>query len=282
MKSSFFTPPYGDEAIIAWLDGEMSAPDALRFEAAFREDRQLAARTAELKSIPRNYQQAFAPLLAQAPVARMQSRLDAHLAAMPAPDSAAPPPAFSRRAMIAASLAFLLIGSGLGYLARPAPGEPDESENIRDLEARYMSLYSAETLLDMDSSPAILQRGLTRTAEDIGLALNPQQLALPGAELKMVRILRYERTTIAQIAWIHAAYGPMALCISAASPQNETRIVAERRHDMNLAWWRANGYQFVLIGRNPRAQLHDNARKLQDLLSQAMSPFGAMTGDSGR
>ncbi|AYW54026.1 anti-sigma factor family protein [Raoultella ornithinolytica] len=267
MKSSFFTPPYGDEAIIAWLDGEMSAPDALRFEAAFREDRQLAARTAELKSIPRNYQQAFAPLLEQAPVARMQSRLDAHLAAMPAPDSAAPPPAFSRRAMIAASLAFLLIGSGLGYLARPAPGEPDESENIRDLEARYMSLYSAETLLDMDSSPAILQRGLTRTAEDIGLALNPQQLALPGAELKMVRILRYERITIAQIAWIHAAYGPMALCISAASPQNETRIVAERRHDMNLAWWRANGYQFVLIGRNPRAQLHDNARKLQDLLS---------------
>ena len=267
MKSPFFTPPYGDEAIIAWLDGEMSAPDALRFEAAFREDRQLAARTAELKSIPRNYQQAFAPLLAQAPVARMQSRLDAHLAAMPAPDSAAPPPVFSRRAMIAASLAFLLIGSGLGYLARPDPGEPDESENIRDLEARYMSLYSAETLLDIDSSPAILQRGLTRTAEDIGLALNPQQLALPGAELKMVRILRYERTTIAQIAWIHAAYGPMALCISAASPQNETRIVAERRHDMNLAWWRANGYQFVLIGRNPRAQLHDNARKLQDLLS---------------
>ena len=97
MKSSFFTPPYGDEAIIAWLDGEMSAPDALRFEAAFREDRQLAARTAELKSIPRNYQQAFAPLLEQAPVARMQSRLDAHLAAMPAPKSSAPLPAFSRR-----------------------------------------------------------------------------------------------------------------------------------------------------------------------------------------
>lgn len=267
MKSSFFTPPYGDEAIIAWLDGEMSAPDALRFEAAFREDRQLAARTAELKSIAQNYQQAFAPLLEQAPVARMRSRLDAHLAAMPAPKSSAPLPAFSRRAMIAASLTFLLIGSGLGYLARPDAGEPDESENIRDLEARYMSLYSAETLLDMDSSPAILQRGLARTAEDIGLALKPQQLALPGAELKMVRILRYERTTIAQIAWIQAAYGPMALCISPDSPQNDTRIAAERRHGMNLAWWRANGYQFVLIGRNPGAQLHDNARQLQDLLS---------------
>ncbi len=267
MKSSFFTPPYSDEAIIAWLDGEMSDPDARRFEAAFREDRQLAARTAELKNIPQNYQQAFAPLLEQAPVARMQSQLDAHLAAMPAPDSPARAPAFSRRAMIAASLTFLLLGSSLGYLAHPEANETDESENIRDLEARYMSLYSAETLLDMDSSPAILQRGLTRTAEDIGLALNPQQLALPGAELKMVRILRYERTTIAQIAWIHAAYGPMALCISPARQQNDTRINAERRHGMNLAWWHANGYQFVLIGRNPDAQLHANARELQSVLS---------------
>ncbi len=67
----------------------------------------------------------------------------------------------------------------------------------------------------------------------------------------MVRILRYERTTIAQIARIHAAYGPMALCISPDSPQNDTGIAAERRHGMNLARWRANGYQFVLIGRNP-------------------------------
>ncbi|BBV77539.1 hypothetical protein GR294_00525 [Raoultella sp. Lac2] len=267
MKSSFFTPPYSDEAIIAWLDGEMSAPDARRFEAALREDRQLAARTAELKSKPQNYQQAFAPLLEQAPVARMQSRLDAQLAALSAADIPTRPPAFSRRAMIAASLTFLLIGSGLGYLARPEADEPDESENIRDLEARYMSLYSAETLLDLDSSPAILQRGLTRTAEDIGLALKPQQLALPGAELKMVRILRYERTTIAQIAWIHAAYGPMALCISTASQQNDARINAERRHGMNLAWWRANGYQFVLIGRNPDAQLQANASELQRLLS---------------
>jgi hypothetical protein len=64
----------------------MSAPDARRFEAALREDRQLAARTAELKSKPQNYQQAFAPLLEQAPVARMQSRLDAQLAALSAAD----------------------------------------------------------------------------------------------------------------------------------------------------------------------------------------------------
>lgn len=267
MKSSVFTSPYSDEAIVAWLDGEMNASDARRFEAAFRDDRQLAARADELMRSNLNYRQAFAPLLEQAPVPRMQGQLDAWLATLPASDSAVRPPAFSRRAMVAASLGFLLLGSGLGYLAQPGAGEPDESENIRDLEARYMSLYSTETLLDMDSSPAVIQRGLARTVEDIGLPLSQRQLAIPGAELKMVRMLRYERTAIAQIAWIHAAYGPMALCISPADAQEGGKVSTERRHGMNLAWWCARGYQFVLIGRNPVAQLHDDARALQSLLS---------------
>ncbi len=63
-------------------------------------------------------------------------------------------------------------------------------------------------------SPTALQRGLTRTAQDLGLQANEQQLVLSGAELKMVRMLRYDSTSIAQIAWMHADYGPMALCIS--------------------------------------------------------------------
>ncbi|MFK3704427.1 anti-sigma factor family protein [Klebsiella sp. NPDC088457] len=267
MKSLCFTPPYGDEAIVAWLDGEMSEADARRFEAAFRDDPLLAGRIAELMGNNQHYPQAFAPLLDEAPVARMQSRLDAQLAALPAADGGVAHPQFSRRAMIAASLSFLLIGSGLGYLARPGASAPDDSENIRDLEARYMSLYSTETLLDMDSSPAVLQRGLARTTEDIGLTLSEQQLTLPGAELKMVRMLRYDSTTITQIAWIHAEYGPMALCISPDRQQSSAAINAEQRHGMNIAWWRNRGYQFVLLGRNPGAQLHTNARQLQRLLA---------------
>jgi hypothetical protein len=57
----------------------------------------------------------------------------------------------------------LVLGSGLGYLVRPASEKQDENEQIRDLEAQYMSLYSAETLVDVDSGAALLQKGLTRT-----------------------------------------------------------------------------------------------------------------------
>ena len=267
MKSLSFTPPYSDEAIVAWLDGEMSDADARSFEAAFKSDGQLAARTAELMSSNQNYRQAFAPLLDEAPLERMQARLDAQLAKVEDSRATAPRPSFSRRAMIAASLSFLLIGSGLGYLARPAADEQDENENIRDLEARYMSLYSAETLLDLDSSPPLLQRGLARTAEDLGLHLNEQQLRLQGAELKMVRMLRYDSTSIAQIAWMHAEYGPMALCISPQRQPGRAEISSERRHGMNLTWWQDRGYQFVLIGRNPGAELQSSARTLQAALS---------------
>jgi anti-sigma factor RsiW len=177
-----------------------------------------------------------------------------------------PAKGYSRRALIAASVSFLLVGSGIGFLARPEDDEKDESQNIRDLEARYMSLYSAETLADTPNDTAMLQRGLERTRLDLGLQLHPQQLHLPGAELKMVRILRYERTSIAQIAWLHADYGPMALCISPA-PQDTNPIAREQRHGMQLAWWKRNGYQYVLIGRNPSAQLAATAETLQTVLS---------------
>lgn len=41
----------------------------------------------------------------------------------------------------------------------------------------------------------------------------------------------------------------------------------EQRHQMNLVWWHSDGYQFVLIGRNPTSQLKQNALTLQAALS---------------
>lgn len=261
MNRETFTPPWRDEAIVAWLDGEMMPQEAAEFEQAMAEDPELAARAANFRQSSLDFEQAFAPLLEQAPQARMAQQL----AAITAPES---PPAkgYSRRALIAASVSFLLVGSSIGFLARPSDDEQDESQAIRDLEARYMSLYSAETLADMPGDALSLKRGLDRTRLDLGLQLHPQQLHVAGAELKMVRILRYERTSIAQIAWLHADYGPMALCISPA-PHNTNPIAREQRHGMQLAWWTRDGYQYVLIGRNPSAQLASTAETLQAALT---------------
>lgn len=267
MNTPHFAPPYSDEALVAWLDGEMDPADARRLEAQLATDPELAGRVDELMKSQLDFDAAFAPLLDKAPEAKMQRQLDALLAA-PAPEPlVVSTSGVSRRSLIAASLSFLVIGSGLGYLARPAKTRLSESEKIRDLEAQYMSLYSAETLLDADNSPAALQHGLARTAQDIGLRLNTLQLSLPDAELKMVRMLRYDSTSIAQIAWIHAEYGPMALCISPDDHPASTGLEREQRHDMRLVWWHHGGYQFVLIGRNPEGELAASASALKTALS---------------
>lgn len=266
MNTLRFTPPYDDEAIVAWLDGQMTEADARQFSRLLRSEEILAGRTAELMKSNQDYQQAFAPLLDEAPDARMLARLDAHLAG-----AVAVRPGVSRRAMIAASVVFLLTGVGIGYLARPVVDDGKEAlhedASIRDLEAHYMSLYSAETLLDVDSSPLVLRRGLARLAGDMGLQLQESQLVLAGSELKMVRILRYERTPIAQIAWNHADYGPMALCVSAHKQGGGSAISSEQRYGMNIVWWRSPQYQYALIARTPVAQLQATARQLQAALS---------------
>jgi len=270
MNRLHFSPPYSDEALVAWLDGEMAPEDARQFASLLENDAELAERVDELMKSQLDFDAAFAPLLDKAPEAKLQRQLDTLLAAPrqePAAATVAATSGVSRRSLIAASLSFLVIGSGLGYLARPAKTRLSESEKIRDLEAQYMSLYSAETLLDADNSPAALQHGLARTAQDIGLRLHARQLALPDAELKMVRMLRYDSTSIAQIAWIHAEYGPMALCISPDEQPATSGLQREQRHDMRLVWWHHGGYQFVLIGRNPDGELAASADALKKSLN---------------
>lgn len=257
MKAARFSSPYADEAIVAWLDGEMRADEALAFENELKRSEALSARTAELMKSNQPFAEAFAPMLDDAPLERMAPRLAHLLATTPSA------PQVSRRALIAASVSFLLVGSGIGFLARPAiKAEQGESEKIRELEAQYMSLYSAETLADVDSSPPVLQQSLARTARDLDLHFTPAQLTLPEATLKSVRMLRYDDALITQIAWNHSSYGPMALCISREDHQQTTDLAQEKRQGMNVVWWHKAGYQYVLIGRNPAQQLKKTAQAL--------------------
>ncbi|PKH21911.1 hypothetical protein CIG19_15340 [Enterobacterales bacterium CwR94] len=267
MTASRFCPPYTDEAIVAWLDGEMRADEQLAFEKALKRDQTLSSRTAELMKSNQPFAEAFAPLLEDAPLARMTSRLEDVLSTTPenAPQKAVQ---VSRRALIAASVSVFVVGSSVGFLARSlAPSHRDESEKIRELEAQYMSLYSPETLADVDSSQEVLQRALARVMRDLELPLNIKQLTLLDASLKSVRMLRYDDALISQIAWNHHSYGPMALCISRDAAAQSVALQQEKRHGMNLAWWHQAGYQYVLIGRNPAQQLKTLALQLSHRLA---------------
>lgn len=100
MNAHRFTAPYNDEAIVAWIDGEMCHADAQKFEEELRRDERLRA-TAELMKSNADYPGAFAAMLDDAPLEKMQARL----AELPDPKPATPA-GVSRRALIAASVSF--------------------------------------------------------------------------------------------------------------------------------------------------------------------------------
>lgn len=100
-----------------------------------------------------------------------------------------------------------------------------------------MSLYSAETVADTPNDTVMLQRSLDRTRLDFGLQLHPKQLSLPGDELKMMRILRYERTSIAQIDWLHADYGALYLACAALYEPNCQRTAPRHAAGMEDSQW---------------------------------------------
>ncbi|QKJ85169.1 hypothetical protein PMPD1_0186 [Paramixta manurensis] len=260
-----FSAPYNDEAIVAWLDGEMSEVEREAFDQHLNSDSALAARTAELMHSNLPWQQAFEPLLDDAPEARMQAKLDTLLQPQPASSVAAK--GISRRNLIAASLGFLAVGVLTGRFLLPQNAEVRGEPKVRELIAQYMSLYSTETLADIDATPTAIQRGLNRMHQDLGLSLADQTIQVPGTELKSVRMLRYDSTSIAQIAYLHPDYGPMALCVSRAAGEASSSLNHEVRRGLNLVWWHQKGYQYVLIGHNPPDDLEKSGRLLQQRIA---------------
>lgn len=261
MTRQSFSAPWSDEAIVAWLDGEMREDERHAFEQQLNNDAALAARVEPLMQSNQPWQQAFAPLLEEAPVNRMQAKLNI-LLHQPVN---VPPQAkgVSRRSLIAASLSFLAVGVLAGRFIRPGEQKLSGEPEIRDLIAQYMSLYSAETLADINVTPQALQNGLNRMQQDIGLRLQQAEVEIPEAELKSVRMLRYDSTSIAQMAYLHASYGPMALCISRSKAADSPALKHEVRRGLNLVWWRSKGYEYVLIGRNPQQDLQQSGELLQ-------------------
>lgn len=261
MTRQSFSAPWSDEAIVAWLDGEMRGDERHAFEQQLNDDATLAARVEQLMQSNQPWEQAFAPLLEEAPMHRMQAKLNVllHQPVNAQPQSKG----VSRRSLIAASLSFLTVGVIAGRFIRPGEQKLSGAPEIRDLIAQYMSLYSAETLADINVTPLALQNGLNRMQQDIGLRLQQAEVEIPDAELKSVRMLRYDSTSIAQIAYLHASYGPMALCISRSKADDSPTLKHEVRRGLNLVWWRSKGYEYVLIGRNPQQDLQQSGERLQ-------------------
>ncbi|MBU9811765.1 anti-sigma factor [Rahnella sp. C60] len=246
--------PYADEVLVAYLDNQLSESQRAKFDAQLSQDDVLTRRLAQMSRSNLPFHDAFGAMLQEAPVGKLQAALDA------IPDARGTgSPGLSRRALLAASLSFLAVGLLAGRYSTLFTSE----DNWRARVADYMSLYTAQTLADVYDSAGQQKIQLARVQNTLGIPLSPAALAVQGADLKDARMLHYDDDDIAQITYLDARYGPMALCITRSKSVENTSLQREIRRGMNVVYWRTAGYNFMLIGHSPATTLAAHAAALQ-------------------
>ncbi|TAX70631.1 anti-sigma factor [Rhizobium leguminosarum] len=236
-----------DEDLTAFIDGELTPEEAARIEAIVNEDESTAERLEFLARASLPFEQAFAPLLAEAPRQKLQTMLAA-IPAQPSEKSNAAPAFASRRRFLGALAASLVAGIAIdrAVIGRSFSAK-DENSEWRAVVADYISLYTPETLAGPVPERDVQASQLAGLDEKLGLSLSPEAVSLPGIDFKRALMLQYDGKPLAQVAYLDPETGPMALCIvrSDAGPKAPD---LESRNGMNVVYWSNGTHAFMLIG----------------------------------
>ncbi len=261
-----------DEDLVAYLDGELTSDARARMARRLADDHDLQRRLVLLSGGYRPFREAFAPLLDQAP----QARLEAMLVSLPEPTGSSEavrlPHGWGRTARaMAAGLLLFLAGLGSGWLAttltpmlrEQTAGESASDDNWRQAVAEYLTLYTVETLATIPDIATVREQELAAVGGRMGIALSPQKIALANMFFKRAQLLEYDDKPLGQIIYLDPENGPMALCIIADGTSNAGHQM-EQREGLNIVYWSQGRYSFMLIGKAPVPRLQEHASALLD------------------
>jgi anti-sigma factor RsiW len=280
-----------DEKLVAYIDGELDASEQQVMAEALMHNADARDRLDLLKQGGRNFSDAFDFLLNAAPEARLQAIYADALAGKTSassngrstdPRGGENVVSLSARrrtvgtslwqmAAAAAILAFVFAGGMLagGFFKGPqtvlVEAPSDGKPGWREAAARYVALFSKETLAGMPADPSQRHANLQSVETALGIKLEGERIAMPNLEFHGTQLLNFDGKPLAQIAYLHGDT-PLALCIiRTANPSHAP--ATETRHGLNVVHWIANGYGFMVIGGVPGEDLNKIAQEFQARLS---------------
>ncbi|WP_299850682.1 hypothetical protein [uncultured Roseovarius sp.] len=242
---------FSDQDLSCYLDGETSGPMSEAIDRALATDPALRQRLAELKA----GEEAFAAAMVAAAQAAP---------AMPEIAQSLPVPA---NRPLRAGLAGVAVGAvaaiGLAWNLWQTP-----EADWHDVVANYQSLYVTETLAQVDLSPAAQKADLDRLSKGLGIDLTvlPQ---VAGLSFKRAQQLGYRGKPLAQLTFLTADGGPVALCIIETGSETSDAINAAVLSGLDTYSWTDNGFGVLLVGPKGQKGLENAAEMFRSALKDA-------------
>ncbi|MEM1046514.1 MAG: hypothetical protein AAGL24_10195 [Pseudomonadota bacterium] len=274
------SPDYPDEWLVAYLDGMLPEEQTRVLETSLERDASLQNRLMTLDVDRNALVGAFGQMLQDAPIERLEARLEETWRSIAPPPRSADKQRTERRGglfsgfmtgLAFASLALVIgFGAGLAFpqfmpsafqVAAPrdvpAPVEPTPPAPRRGwiaAVADYIVLYDPQTFSGAGQDPVSLRRDLTRTAAAVGVPLVTDDLVPADLSLKQAQVLRFNDKPLAQIMFADGNGTPIALCIIATENPDRPIRTAEA-NGLAAANWIANGHHYLVIGDLPAADV---------------------------
>jgi anti-sigma factor RsiW len=257
-----------DELLIAYLDGELDAGQSAEVAAAISRDPALSRDAQALRESAAALRAAFDEVLHEPVPERLLAAARGtaggeRIVRFPEPrERTAKRPAASWRQWaslpIAASIASLIVGGGLGYLVatQTPPQEGPQSQNVPlatnwlDNVAGYHTMFvnagvNDRGLVDIPADPqSDSVRKLPLPADFRLPDLKPWGLAYQGA-----RVLFIEGRPATQLFYTtdNKALGAVTVVVASTS-QPDVAPTPESRGDLHLLYWRHRGHLYAVVG----------------------------------
>jgi anti-sigma factor RsiW len=237
-----------DALLVAYIDDQLdqSARAALRTRLVV--EPLLRARFERLAAGGLPFDRAFEALLAEAPVEKLSSRLQASVGGQ-APPARRTAKTWRAVAVGLCALALLFMGWGL---ARLYPASSESDDDWRRSVADYVSLYTAETFAHPPDA-ATSRAALDQLSETLGLPLSPASIALPNLTFRRADLLTYDGAPLGQIAYIDAD-GPIVFCII-RNDEKDAPVKTEKHEDLVIASWAHGRRGYLVAGRTSRERI---------------------------
>lgn len=225
---------FTDEDLTAYLDDELEDDIREELERALDTDADLRARLTHLELDTRQIKSAFDELLDHAPDApdlksvKVQGGMDPTL----------------YKVAVAALVALII-----GVTAGNKFSQNAQLSGWRGYVAAYHSLYSEETLAEVNWPDDVAKAKLAKASSAIGLNIPLETLrAADELTFKYSKVLEFKGTPLLQLAFVTPDGSPVALCIFPKPDVTDSPPKTTILEGMPATSWAKNGHDFILIG----------------------------------